>query len=46
MDFIFDTYASAVQPLSEYFRKLKPMEEAEYGVRDVSSKEKYSADGQ
>ena len=42
MDFIFDTYASAVQPLSEYFRKLKPMEEAEYGIRDVSGKEKYS----
>ena len=42
MDLIFDTYASAVQPLSEYFRKLKPMEEAEYGIRDVSGKEKYS----
>jgi thymidylate synthase ThyX len=42
MDFIFDTYASAVQPLSEYFRKLKPMEEAEYGIRDVGGKEKYS----
>jgi thymidylate synthase ThyX len=41
MDFIFDTYASAVQPLTEYFRKLKPMEEAEYGIR--GEKEKYSA---
>ena len=43
MDFIFDTYASAVEPLSEYFRKLKPMEEAEYGIRNVGEKEKYSA---
>ena len=41
MDFIFDTYASAVQPLTEYFRKLKPMEEAEYGIK--GEKEKYSA---
>jgi thymidylate synthase ThyX len=43
MDFVFNTYASAVQPLSEYFRKLKPIEEAEYGIRDVSAKEKYGA---
>jgi thymidylate synthase ThyX len=43
MDFIFDTYASAVQPLTEYFRKLKPMEEAEYGIRNLGEKEKYSA---
>ena len=43
MDFIFDTYASAVQPLTEYFRKLKPMEEAEYGIRNPGEKEKYSA---
>ena len=42
MDFIFDTYASAVQPLTEYFRKLKPMEEAEYGIRNIGEKEKYS----
>lgn len=41
MDFIFDTYASAVQPLTEYFRKLKPMEEAEYAIK--GEKEKYSA---
>ncbi len=43
MDFIFDTYASAVEPLTEYFRKLKPMEEAEYGIRNIGEKEKYSA---
>jgi thymidylate synthase ThyX len=43
MDFIFETYASAVQPLTEYFRKLKPMEEAEYGIRNLGEKEKYSA---
>ena len=43
MDFVFDTYASAVQPLTEYFRKLKPMEEAEYGIRNLGEKEKYSA---
>ncbi|HSE40234.1 MAG TPA: FAD-dependent thymidylate synthase [Acidobacteriota bacterium] len=42
MDLLFDTYASAVQPLTEYFRKLKPMEEAEYGIKDVSEKQKYA----
>lgn len=42
MDFIFDTYAAAVEPLSGYFRKLKPMEEAEYNLRG-NGPEKYAA---
>lgn len=42
LDFIFHTYASAIQPLSDYFRKLKPMEEAEYNLRGAGA-EKYSA---
>lgn len=43
MDFFFDTYAGAVTPLTEYFRKLKPMEEAEYDLRNKGEKEKYAA---
>lgn len=42
LDFIFDTYASAVEPLSEHFRKLKPMEEAAYDIRGKGP-EKFSA---
>jgi thymidylate synthase ThyX len=42
MDFIFDTYASAVAPLTEYFRKLKPLEEAEYNIRNKDLPEKYA----
>lgn len=33
MDFIFNTYADLVAPMSDYFRKLKPESEAEYAVR-------------
>jgi thymidylate synthase ThyX len=43
MDFFFDTYSGAVGPLTEYFRKLKPMEEAEYDLRNRGEKEKYVA---
>jgi thymidylate synthase ThyX len=43
MDFIFDTYTQAVDPLTEFFRKRKPMEEAEYTIRNPTSPEKYSA---
>ena len=42
MDFLFDTYAAAVQPLTEYFRRLKPMEEAEYNLRG-NGPEKFGA---
>lgn len=43
MDFIFDTYASAVTPLTDYFRNLKPLEEAEYDIRGTGHRQKYSA---
>src|SRR3990172_2668120 len=43
LDFIFDVYASAVDPLTEHFRKLKPLEEAEYDIRDAGQPERYSA---
>src|SRR3989344_1750277 len=33
MDFIFQTYSDLVDPMSGYFRKLKPESEAEYAVR-------------
>ncbi|OGE86638.1 MAG: hypothetical protein A3J48_01715 [Candidatus Doudnabacteria bacterium RIFCSPHIGHO2_02_FULL_46_11] len=42
MDFIFETYASLVEPMKEYFEKLKPMAEAEYDINGDGQKEKYS----
>lgn len=42
LDQIFELYTSAVEPLTEYFRKLKPMEEAEYDIRHTGSPEKYA----
>jgi len=42
LDFIFDTYASCVDPLTEHFRSLKPLEEAEYDIRGTGP-ERYSA---
>jgi thymidylate synthase ThyX len=42
MDFIFDTYSAAVDPLTDYFRRLKPLEEAEYDLRGKGLPEKYS----
>jgi len=43
LDFVFDTYASCVNPLTEHFRSLKPLEEAEYDIRGAGRAEKYSA---
>lgn len=43
LDFIFRTYASAIEPLMAYFKQRKPMEEAEYDIRHVGGNEKYSA---
>lgn len=37
MDFLFQTYCDMVEPMKQYFMKLKPLEEAEY---DISSKGK------
>jgi len=43
LDFIFDTYASCVEPLTEHFRTLKPLEEAEYDIRGAGQPERYGA---
>ncbi|HEX3095937.1 MAG TPA: FAD-dependent thymidylate synthase, partial [Patescibacteria group bacterium] len=42
MDFIFETYASLVEPLQEYLRSLKPMDEAEYDINGDNIKEKWA----
>ena len=42
LDFIFDVYSSAVEPLTDYFKNLKPLEEAEYDIRGVGTPERYS----
>src|SRR3989344_791857 len=40
MDFIFETYASLVEPLKEYYQKLKTIDEAEYDVLGAGDKQK------
>ena len=42
MDFIFETYASLVEPMKQYFEKLKPLNSAEYDINGDGQKEKYS----
>ncbi|HEY4490945.1 MAG TPA: FAD-dependent thymidylate synthase, partial [Acidobacteriota bacterium] len=42
LDFIFDFYASSVEPLTAHFKKLKPFEDAEYDLRHAGRPEKYS----
>lgn len=40
MDFIFSTYASLVEPMQEFYRKLKPMDVAEYDINGDGVKER------
>lgn len=42
MDFIFDTYARLVEPMKDYFKKLKPISDAEYDINGDGKKEKIS----
>ncbi|MBN1585600.1 FAD-dependent thymidylate synthase [Candidatus Uhrbacteria bacterium] len=42
MDFVFDTYSRLVEPMQQYYRGLKPMEEAEYDINGDGVKEKMS----
>ena len=41
-DFIFQTYAELVEPMKEYFGKLKSLEDAEYDINGDGVKEKLS----
>jgi len=41
MDFIFDTYARLVEPMKDYFKKLKFLEDAEYDINGDGKKEKF-----
>lgn len=40
MDFIFETYASLVEPMKKYFGSLKTIEDAEYDINGDGTKEK------
>src|SRR6266481_3513870 len=42
MDFIFETYAKLVEPMKEYFVKLKKLEDAEYDINGDGVKEKWA----
>ncbi|MBI2627087.1 MAG: FAD-dependent thymidylate synthase [Parcubacteria group bacterium] len=38
LDYVLETYIQLIQPMSEYFKRLKPENEAEYAVRAGDSK--------
>lgn len=40
MNEVFDTYASLVEPMQEFYRKQKPIEEAEYDILGKGTKQK------
>lgn len=42
MDFIFDTYASLVEPMKAFYKGLKPIGDAEYDVDGDGVKEKWA----
>ena len=42
MNFVFETYASLVEPMKQYFQKLKPLGEAEYDINGDGLKEHYA----
>ncbi|MEA3249316.1 MAG: FAD-dependent thymidylate synthase [Patescibacteria group bacterium] len=42
MDFIFDTYAELVGPMQDYFKRLKPLNSAEYDIDGDGRKEKFA----
>ena len=42
MDFLFETYASLVEPMKEYFTRLLPLESAEYDINGDGKKERWS----
>jgi len=46
MDFIFQTYARLVEPMQDFYRKLKPMEAAEYDINGDGVKEKLAGLGE
>ncbi|HCC22424.1 TPA: hypothetical protein DEP86_03395, partial [Candidatus Uhrbacteria bacterium] len=40
MDFIFSTYAELAEPMQEYYRGIKPIEQAEYDINGDGRKER------
>lgn len=42
MDFVFATYCRLIEPMQEYFRSRKPLETAEYQIRDDRGKMQYA----
>ncbi len=42
MDFVFATYCRLIEPMQEYFRQRKPLETAEYQIRDDRGKMHYA----
>ncbi len=41
-DFVFGTYCRLIEPMQEYFRKRKPLDKAEYQIRDDRGKMQYA----
>lgn len=43
MDFVFQTYVDLIEPMQEYFRKRKPIDNAEYAIRPDKGKMRLAA---
>ena len=41
MDFVFEAYCRLIEPMQEYFRRRKPLEAAEYEIREGRGKMRY-----
>src|SRR3989344_3213214 len=41
MDFVFGTYCSLIEPMKEYYERLKPLSEAEYDINGDGVKERF-----
>ncbi len=42
MDFVFQTYVNLIEPMQEYFRRRKPLDDAQYEIRTGEGKIRYA----
>lgn len=42
MDFVFDTYCRLIEPMKAYYSSLKPIDDAEYDIKDEKVKRRYA----
>jgi len=42
MDYLFHTYCELIEPMKDFYKKLKPLKSAEYDIRGTGTKQKYT----